>query len=235
MEPLPNDSVILDKLLRKADTKQLIYGKTRDAFGLIRTELKEVSDWISTQVQKQMVNVPINYSDQGDFETELKFAGDTLYYIMHTNVFTFPAEHFIYKTDYVKQDPSRAYCGMVLIYNFLSDSVKYSRMNDMGYLLGRLFINKDGHYFMQGKRQYSFKHRDFANMELDAAAVRDIVEISITQATEFDLFVPPIETVQLITLRDKIAATGNIALTTGKRLGFNLDTTEQDDDLTMKA
>ncbi len=233
MDPLPVESVILNNLLKKADTKQEIYYKTKEAYRLIRNELTEVSEWVRKQVARQNVRVEVKYQVHGDFETELRFGGDTLFYIMHTNVFTFPPEHFIFKTDYVKQDPYRAYCGMILIYNFLSDTIRYNRMNDMGYLLGRLFINKEGHYFMQGKRQYSFKHRDFANIVLTQEAVRDIVEISITQAIEFDLYAPPIEAIEKISYADKIAAMGNIALATGKRLGFDLDREEKDNDLSM--
>lgn len=228
MEPLPQESKILNNLLKKADTKQHIYEKTIEAFALINKELEVVSGWIKEQIEKTKVKVNIHFKKAGEFESELKFAGDTLYFIMHTNVFTFPKEHFIYKTDYVKQDPERAYCGMILIYNFLSDSVKYNRINDLGYLLGRIFINKDGHYFIQGKRQYSFLHRDFANITISQKAIREIVEAAITHATEFELFAPPIEQMQQISLREKIEATGLIALKTAKRLGFDLDSHDHD-------
>ncbi|MBT4970411.1 MAG: hypothetical protein HOM80_15500 [Bacteroidetes bacterium] len=235
-EPLPQDSKILESFLKKADSKQDIYVYTSKAFELIKSEIKTASEWINEYIKRKevAVNVNIKYQDHGKYETEMKFAGDTLFFIMHSNVFTFPPEHFIFKTDYVKQDPSRAYCGMILIYNFLSDSIKYNRVNDLGYLLGRIFINKEGHYFMQGKRQYSFLHRDFSRLIFDHAAVRTIVESAVTQAIEFDLFAPPIDSIQQISLMEKIQATGNIALKTGKRMGFDLDPREHDDDINMK-
>jgi hypothetical protein len=235
-EPLPEESKILEAFLRKADSKQEIYQNTSKAFELIKNEIKTTTKWINEYIVRKNVdvNVNIHYRDHGKYETEMKFAGDTLFFIMHSNVFTFPPEHFIFKTDYVKQDPSRAFCGMIMIYNFLSDSIKYNRINDTGYLLGRIFINKEGHYFMQGKRQYSFLHRDFARLVFDHNAVRSIVEAAVTQAIEFDLFAPPIDTIQQISLIEKIQATGNIAMKTGKRLGFDLDPQEHDDDIKMK-
>jgi hypothetical protein len=234
LEPLPQKSAILDSLLQKADTKQLIYKKTKEAFKLIKEEVELVSNWMGDHVKKNNVDVSLGYSDRGDFETEFKFAGDTIFFMMHTNVFTFPPEHFIHKTDYVKKDSSRGYCGMIMIYNFLSDSIKYSRVNDLGYLLGRIFINKDGHYFMQGKRQYSFIHRDFSKLVIDRKAIRSIVEIAVTQACEFELFAPPADKITEITLMDKIKSTGNLALKTGKRMGFDLDFIEHDDDIRMQ-
>lgn len=231
MEELPKESKILKSLLDKANIKQHIYSETIEAFKKLKIELKTVYEWIKGSITKTKSGVDIRYKDKGDFEAELKFAGDTLFFIMHTNIFTFPPEHFILKTSYVKQDNSRAFCGMILIYNFLSDSIKYNRVNDLGYLLGRIFINKDGHYFMQGKRQYSFLHRDFSKLVFDKKAVRLIVESAIIQAVEFDLFAPPVDQIQEITLLQKIQATGNIALKTGKRVGFELiDKVEHDEE-----
>lgn len=237
LEPLPQESKILDAFLKKADLKQNIYENTSNAFNLIKNELKLASNWIQDYIERKEVhaNVNIHYLDHGKYETEMKFAGDTLFFIMHSNVFTFQPEHFIFNTDYVKQDPSRGYCGMILIYNFLSDSIKFNRVNDIGYLLGRIFINKDGHYFMQGKRQYSFLHRDFSRLIFDEAAVRSIVEAAVTQAVEFDLIAPPIDTIQQISLIEKIQATGNIALKTGKRMGFDIDPHEHDNDFSMRV
>ena len=44
----------------------------------------------------------------------------------------------------------RTYCGVINMYNFLSDSFKYNRENDLGYLIGRMFINKEN-TFVEGK------------------------------------------------------------------------------------
>ena len=228
MKSLPKESKILNALLAKADLKQQIYTKATEGFALIREELNNVSSWIDDNIKKQGVNASIHSVDRGEYETEFKFAGDTLFFIMHTNIFTFPPENFIYKTAYVKEDPTRAFFGMIMIYNFLSDSISYTRVNDIGYLLGRVFINKDNHYFMQGKKQYSFLHRDFSNLIFNKTAVRSIVEIAITQAVYFDLFVPPIENAQQISLLEKIQSTGTLALKTGKRVGFDLDLYDQD-------
>ena len=126
-----------------------------------------------------------------------------------------------FKTKYVKEDPLRAYCGMILIYDFLSDSIKYGRMNDVGYLIARIFINKDGHFFIQGKRQFSFMYNDFTEFEINPEIVRLIVQTSILHTIDFDLFVPPFDEVKEVSLMQKIMEAGSAALKTGKRLGFN--------------
>ena len=66
---------------------------------------------------------------------------------MHTNTFSFDKSHQIWNSSYVKEDEYKAYCGVINVYNFLSDSFKYNRANDLGYMIGRLFINKEKHFF----------------------------------------------------------------------------------------
>ena len=93
---------------------------------------------------------------------ELKFAGDVLIFMMHTNVFEFPRHHEIMRTSYIRDDKNRSYCGIINIYNFLADSFKYNRENDIGYLIGRVFINYENHYYIEGKKELGLIYNDFA-------------------------------------------------------------------------
>ena len=164
--------------------------------------------------------IDTEYFEHGDFEVEMKFGSDTLVLLMHTDVFTFPDDHFVHKTNYVKEDPLRAYAGMIMIYDFLSDSIKYNRVDDVGTLIGRIFINKEGHFFVNGQKQYSYLFRDFANTEMDKKNIKLIIETSIKQAIDYDMYAPPIDSFNEISILQKIQATENFALKTGKRLGF---------------
>jgi len=128
--------------------------------------------------------------------------------------------HFIHKTNYVKEDPLRAYVGMIMVYNFLSDSIKNNRVDDIGYLFSRIYINKEGHFFIQGQKQYSYLFRDISTLEMNKINIRAIIETLIRQALDFDLHVPPIESFNQITVMDKIQATETLSYKTGKRLGF---------------
>ena len=45
----------------------------------------------------------------------------------------------------------RSFCGVINIYNFLSQTLlKYNRLNDAGFLIASVFINKDYHFFVEG-------------------------------------------------------------------------------------
>jgi hypothetical protein len=102
----------------------------------------------------------------------------------------------------------------------LSDSFKYNRNNDLGYLIARIFINIENHYFVEGKRQLGFLYNDFENAIIDETSIKAVVESCVLYATEFDLLVPPFNEVKEITVYQKIEQMGNASIKTGKRLGF---------------
>ena len=72
------------------------------------------------------------------------------------NVFDLPKNHAFKNSDYLKNDVERSFCGIINIYNFLSDSYRYKRLNDEVYLIGRIFINKDNNFFVEEKNQLDF-------------------------------------------------------------------------------
>ena len=94
--------------------------------------------------------VRIEYRDRGKFETQFQVASDLLIFRMHTDVFEFDANHLVWQSPYVQADRDNSYCGIIDIYNFLSDSFKFNRNADEGYLIGRIFINRERCYFVGG-------------------------------------------------------------------------------------
>lgn len=219
----PKTLDIINALHVKAGTKQFIFRKTLGVFGQFKTQIKDLLTEIYPQIRALDKSIEMSYSDMGDFESELKFSGDTLVFMMHTNIFNFPPENPLFKTKYIMEDPLRSYCGLIMIYNFLSDSIKYSRMNDTGYLIARIFINKDGHFMVQGKKQFSFFYNDITSFEINDEAIRQIVQTAIRQTIDFDLFAPPFDDVKEMSVMQKLMETGNAAIKTGKRLGFTTD------------
>jgi hypothetical protein len=212
---------IIKALEVKGGTKQFIFRKTIDIFQIFKQQIRSLASDLNDEMSKIDPTVQVTSTASGDFEAELKFSGDTLMFLMHTNVFNFPPDSPIHKTEYVREDPLRSYVGMIMIYDFLSDSIKYGRMNDIGYLIARVFINKEGHFFVQGKRQFSFLYNDFSTYQINSETIRLIIQTAILHTIDFDLFVPPFDSVKEVTLMQKIMEAGNAALKTGKRLGFS--------------
>ncbi len=122
--------------------------------------------------------------------------------------------------EYVTEAYGRGYCGMIMAYNFLSDSIKYQRLGDIGYLLARLFINSEGHFYVDGQRQLDFLFKNFSQQEIDETAIIKIIEQTMLYALDFDLYVPPMEAMGDMTLEQKNYVNNPSGFATGKRLGF---------------
>ena len=220
---LPAKELILQTLTDKSLMNQVIYDKALEAFGLLKEVLHEISLDLNGNLKGLDRRIRLEFVDRGKFEAELKVAGDILIFSMHSNIFEFDRDHSIWKLSYVQEDKMRSYCGIISIYNFLTDSFKYNRMDDLGYLIGRIFVNKDSHYFLEGKRQMGFLYNNFGSIEIDKETLRKIVETAILYTLEFDLLVPPYDTVKIASVGQVNNKIENAKLQTGKRLGYKFN------------
>jgi len=216
------ENPLFDKLSNKASLKSNVYQITNQVFKEFKAIIREVVDEFQQyqQEHENASNVIVQYRDRGAFEIELKFGGDVLIFMMHTNVFEFSRFHQVMKTSYIKEDIERSFCGVINIYNFLSDSFKYKRLNDSGYMIGRVFINKDEHYFIEGKKEIGLLYTNFNTSIMNKEAARKIIEAAIMYTINFDLLTPPYEQVQEVSVHEFQATLDNMKLRTGKRLGF---------------
>ena len=220
MEKKTPRELIIKTLREKSTMKQDVYANTLRAFSILKSSAKEtVAELakITSSIDKRII---IEYKEKGEFEFELRVAGDLLIFAMHTNIFEFDKSHQLWKSSYVKEDNSRSFCGMINIYNFLNDSFKYSRVNDLGYVIGRVFVNKENHYFVEGKRQLGFLYNDFVHASADAEALKAVLESTILYCLNFDLFTPPFDAIKEISVLDMQSASDSMQIKTGKRLGF---------------
>jgi len=212
--------LIIKTLQNVATTKQMIYQESRRIFSLFKNHIRACSTELVNATKDSEYPLEINYKENGEYEIQLTIAGDILLFSLHTNVFNFNDEHFIHKTPYVQEDYLRAYCSMIQIHNFLADSFRFNRLNDLGYLIARIFINKEQHFFVEGKRQLGFLYSDFATLTLEEKTIVKIIDSSILYALDFDLLVPPYEKVKISSVLEILKRNGTMALKTGKRVGF---------------
>ncbi|MCK9346790.1 MAG: hypothetical protein WCQ69_08215 [Bacteroidales bacterium] len=220
-EMRPTRQQIIQGLNIKSQLKNKVFQQTLEVFNLTKEVLHEMSNDVNELLEDgENRRVRFEYRDRGKFEAELKFADDILLFSMHTDVFQFDRDHPVWKNDYVKKETFSTYCGMISVYNFLTDSFKYNRKEDLGYLVARLFVNKDKSYFTEGKRQQTRDLADFGKRVIDKAAIVNIVETAVLYCLSFDLLAPPYETVAVATVEQMNAKIDSAKMQTGKRLGF---------------
>ena len=218
---------IVKLLKEKASTKQKIYRITKNVFANFQDVLQEKANILNNEVQDK--DVEVSYEESGDFDAKLKFSGDTLLFHMHSNIFDFDSSHQIHKTSYVKEDKMRSFCGVINIYNFLSDSLKYNRLNDAGFLIARIFINKDNHFFVEGDKQLGFLFNDFVNQQIDEVQICKIIDTAMIYALNFDLQTPNFNDVKVVSLHQILDINNNHKIKTSKRLGFKFSSETNND------
>tara|TARA_B100001758_G_scaffold247943_1_gene268841 strand:- start:5472 stop:6146 length:675 start_codon:yes stop_codon:yes gene_type:complete len=217
---MESEKKILELLKNKSSAKQKVYRITKDVFAKIQDILKEKSIRLNNEVSDN--DVEVLYEESGDFDAKIKFSGDTLLFNMHSNIFDFEPSHQIHKTEYVNKDRMRSFCGVINIYNFLSDSLKYNRLNDAGFLIARIFINKDMHFFVEGDKQLGFLFNDFVNQKINRDQIDKIINSSMLYSLDFDLQTPNFNDVKVVSVHQILDIDNNHKIKTSKRLGFKL-------------
>ena len=207
-------------VFEKSALKQDVYNTTKQTFEIFREETRSLITLFKQRSRDEGHDIAFEFTDRGDFEFEVKFGGDILLFMMHTNVFEFSRDHQVMKSAYIREDPRRSYCGVIHIYNFLADSFAYQRDNDLGYMIGRVFINKEKHYFIEGKRELGMLYTNFGTSLIDSDSVQHIVESAIEYTTNFDLLTPPYDEVKVVSVGEMRSNFDKKSLVTAKRLGF---------------
>lgn len=223
MEEKDPKSIIIQTLSVKARLKQQVFDKTFLVFNQAKEVLQEITNDYNGKLKGVDKRVLLEYKDRGKFEAQLKVAGDMLIFSMHSNIFEFDRGHVVWKTSYAQKDKTNTYCGIINIFNFLSDSFKYNRNDDLGYLIARVFVNKEMYYFVEGKRQFGFLYSNFGKEKITKEIIKKIINTAIVYALQFDLLVPPYDNVKIASVGQMKKKIQSAQLQTGKRVGFQFN------------
>ena len=212
---------IFGKLKTKACAKQNAFRAVQEVF----KNLKSETDTIATSLRERMTNVDksieIKLIKKNDYEFQLKVGSDILIFTLATNVVTFNDDYEVMKSDYVQEKEERKYFGQIMVYNFLADTIKYNRLEDPGYLIARLIVNYEKHFFVEGAQQLSFLFTDIVNNVITSDWLKLLVEKCIFTAIDMDLIgssYPEIQNTNLMQKMKNEKPMGN-----GKKIGFQMN------------
>ena len=214
---------IVQILNEKSLAKYKVIDNTLDVFNVVKSVSQEIQRELNQDLKELDPRLHLEYKENGRFECQLKVAGDLIIFNMHSNVFEFNRDHNIKKTSFAAANPLNTYCGIISIYNFLNDSFKCQRNDDLGYLIGRVFINKDLFYMIEGKRQLGFMQSTLGINKINREVIKDIILNAIQYSLEFDLLVPPYDSVKIVSVAQMTEAIDNSRFQTGKRIGFKFN------------
>jgi hypothetical protein len=211
---------ILKLLKDKSVMKQDVFKNTVAAFDLLKQAISEIAHNLKQETEVIDKRIGVMVTETNNYVTQLKVAGDMLEFFMHTNVFQFEKSHVMFKTGYVKQNEYNSYCGIINVYNFLADSFKYNRSEDLGYLVCRIFINREMRFFIEAKGMMGTKYASFSDAPINKEQLLEVINDLIIYVISFDLFTPPFDSVKQVSVGEIQEKVSSINLRIGKRLGY---------------
>lgn len=208
---------IAEAIKKKACMKQDVYKNTRDLFDNLYKEATLLVDQLSKENEDERVIIDLNRIS--DFEFRLTVGGDLLAFTMQTNIFLLPTEHPAYKTKYIKGNQQRAYFGQIMVYNFLADSLKYNRKKDVGYLVSRIFVNLDNHFYLEGMKNLTFSYPNISKNLINESFADDILREITLLAIDTDIVFSSYKENFQLTVEEKTLEAPRLP---GQKLGFQM-------------
>ncbi len=198
---------IFEGLRQKASAKQTIWRNTRATFEELRTVSQEVVTELVRRLTPVDTNVVIEYRPVSEFEFHVRFSGDLLVFMLHSNIVTFDDEYPLLQSDYVGEDFRRRFFGHIMAYNFMADALRYARLQDTGYLIGRLLVNIEQKLFLEGAQELDMPVTERAAVQpLDhnPDTLRTFVESAMIAAVNNDLLAPDLDAIRQLSVRQKL-------------------------------
>lgn len=204
----------------KSTAKQITYKNLLDAFNILAKESERVVEELQKKAKPGDDDVTEEFTWINEHEFHVKLAGDLLVFVLHTNVVTLPPDHPVMADAYIKKNEVNRYFGQIMIYNFMSDSFKFNRVNDPGYLIARLLINHEARYLIEGNGQFAAMFNKISDGAISEQELNILVKIVLMIAIENDLMAPPFPDVQFITVNQKMEKTQELG--GGQKIGFRM-------------
>jgi hypothetical protein len=211
---------ITNLLKSKSAAKQTTYKHLLAAFKILSKESQRIITELKKRATATDKDITIEFTPVNEHEFHVKLAGDLLIFVLHTNIVTFADDHAMMNDPYMKQQEVNRYFGQIMIYNFMSDSLKFNRVNDPGYLLARLMINHDNRFFIEGEGQLATLFNKISDQPLTTETLNALVKLSLAIAIENDLMAMPYPEVKFITLYQKLEHTPDLG--GGQKIGFRM-------------
>ena len=219
---------LLQAIIDRSNLSQRVYDNTY----AVMTKLKEILHELASELDEELEEslderVRIEYRDRGKYEAHFIFGENLLIFSMHTDIFRFGDGDEVWKNPYVAGGGAdNAFCGIINVWNFLKDSFEHKRLGDEGYLVARIFVNREMRFLVEGKGQTAFGRAGFGHHSVDKEGLADVVEAAIDYALHFDLLVPPYESQKVATAEMFNTKMENSKMQTGKLMGYEFNVSD---------
>lgn len=199
--------------------KKLVFEAYNDSFELLKQALSLLVKELNEEIKDSSRENSIEFQ-YGNSYLELYFGTEVIVFSFQNALFEIDKSHSIWSHSYIQDNPLNAHVGIIHIYNFLRESYKNNQNEDLGYLIARIFINQEKHYFVEGKRQLGFLYNDFSTNTISVEDFKKIIQSAILYCLDFNMLVPPYEDVSIISVEQIKMIINKAKFQSAKRLGF---------------
>jgi len=215
-----NREALKQLLLNKSALKQDIADDCEIVFESFKTLIQSEIDALKSVIEDPRIRLYTD--DKGKYEIHVYIGSDVLVFNLHNNVFRLPDNNPLWGTSYFRRDENNGYFGIINVYNFLAESFLKNRTEDIGYLIARGFVNHERHFWVEGKGILGGMFQDPQNLKLSDDIIGIIVQLTLAHALEFDLYIPPFDFYDELTVSHIQYIGDTLKLQTAKRLGFRM-------------
>jgi len=212
-------SNIVSKIQSTSKLKQNLFVQAMDLFQLLEQSSRTLAEKLSAVCGPENI-VPLKVEKINDYEFVFQAGGDVLVFILQSNIVRLSEETYLSKSKYLKSDASLNYFSQILVYNFLSETIKNERLDDPGYLLGRLMVNRENKFFLEGDRKMVYHFPELKENPVTEQKMHEFIELLLSAALDNDLLAPAFGDIMIITYLQKLEHTSGMGHP--KKIGFEL-------------
>lgn len=210
-------SKILEKLQTTTKLKLNLLDETQKVFDQCLAICQQLAEDLKNTDAK---DIPIKVERINEYEFIFRIGADVLVFILQSNIVRLPDETYLSKSKYLKDDVSLRFFGQILIYNFLADTITYGRLDDPGYLICRILLNRERKFFIEGDRKIVYSFPELKENPLTQEKLRNLVELLAEAALDNDLLAPAFQDIMLITYNQKLEHTSSMG--NPQKIGFEM-------------
>ncbi|PKP21601.1 MAG: hypothetical protein CVU05_06390 [Bacteroidetes bacterium HGW-Bacteroidetes-21] len=216
--------LIISLLEDKSQTKVKVINQLDSAFKVLLSSCKLLCKDLKDKLKGKESALLLDCYDRNSNSFELRFGDESLVFQKIPIVLQIDKSHSMWTTSYLTDNYQNSYCGIINVYNFLSDSFRNNRLEERGYLIARIFVNHENHFFVEGKRQLGFLYNDFSSAELKADDLYKICESAMLYCMDFDPQVPDYDAASAISVGELKDQIDYFISPSQKKLGFKFYT-----------
>lgn len=222
MRDHPAFQQILQDVNGKCAHKVRVMTSAESAFEMLKKESQVLAELLISE-RDPAAETSVSFKAPSRPQFHLIIGEDALVFNLHEDVFDIEPGHTARKSSYVREDDRRTFCGLISMYNYLASSIEKNRVDDIGYLIGRIFVNADGHFFVEGKKRMGYLFNDFGTQTMAPEPAREIILAAAQQCLETDLQVPPFEAFASLNVLQIQAINGTPNPQMARPLGFHFN------------